>query len=327
MTAEEVIVQMAGTAPRLSSVGVRLMLHVVATAIETGSEVVTITSRGAAASIGSSQDAMRRAVHDLARYIPAHIRDRQYTMFQLGPDWYGEQMRLPFSEGRNSQAYPLPGKSVHAAPKTQARCTENPGRGCTENPGTLPGKSVQDCGNVPSRAWEIGARCTENPGSDADSPIRNAPARVDRSIDQGFLVPEHILRIDKAFHTVEILPSQVEDAEILLDAVASYRKSFPTSRCVNPVPDRTVIARCLAVARIEVLCDVLRTLQEADVPPGANNMWFFVVLMNQIHGIPRKLISARISAQKSKARPYESKPSLFPDELVNGTVRQMRKLG
>ena len=125
---------------------------------------------------------------------------------------------------------------------------------------------------------------------------------------------------------MKILPKQVESARILRDLLADYRQHFPNARAQRFRADEIVIARCLAIADVEDLGATLAALRDQNVEPGFNDMWFFALFCNKLLGIHRKEVSDRIAELKSKTPSLKATPSLFPDELVSGTIREMRKI-
>ena len=327
MTYEELIVAIANEAPRLSEVAYKLLWSLVSISIQQGSNEVRASHRWLAAQTGMCREGVARGARELSRLIGVDAPPGALTTFTLPVDWFSPQRPLVSAEEGPQNIHRWPKIQASGGLESRQVVANNLGQGGLESRPVVAWNLGQSCGKDTPSGLEFRPGWPGIQASSPDSPIRNAPARVDRSIDQGLSTPEHILRIDKAFHTVEILPDQTEAAEILVDAVTSYRKCFPASPRIRNTPDRIVIARCLAIAGVEELCSTLRVLLAEDRRPGISDMWFFTVFLNRIHGIPSKLINSRIDGEKKKAHAYESKPSLFPDELVNGTVRQIRKLG
>lgn len=126
---------------------------------------------------------------------------------------------------------------------------------------------------------------------------------------------------------MEILPDQQESAEIVEDALRLCRFNFDSDAYASSRPDSKVIARILAVASIDQICYVLRTIAEKRTRPGDSDMWFFTVLLHRIHSIPAATTRERIRQLSAKAQSLNVKPSLFPDQLVNETAARIRKLG
>jgi len=152
-------------------------------------------------------------------------------------------------------------------------------------------------------------------------------ARVDRSIDSDCAQQDLIVRVDRAVQTVEILPQQQQDAEILRSSLVAYRDAFPGLPRLSDAPDDIVIAHCLALADLEELHRVLRTLAEHHIKPQPSDMWFFFTLADKVIGAPRQLVHDRMKAAKGKNRPKNQTPFLFAPQLVKQVAAGGRRLG
>lgn len=152
-------------------------------------------------------------------------------------------------------------------------------------------------------------------------------ARVDRSIDPNCADTDIIVRIDRAVESKEIPPNQREAADLLRSTIMDYRDGFPGKSRMNDSPDDVVLAHCLAIADVEDLCRVLRTLYVAQVNPGHSDMWFFFTLCDKILGASPVLTRSRMEKAKSKARPYNQRPGLFEAQLLDEVKGKLRRIG
>lgn len=326
MTYEQIIIAIQNAAPQLSDASLRLLLQLIALSIEYQSPVLQASHRSLAQRAGLSKEGVAIAIRGLPQTIRVVKSPTGVTTFILPDDWIPAQRSLTGGVGGDVRTRGNPVDVPPTRAANQDSASRKPGQKVSHKPG-------QGGGNQDSLPGQYGANTVDNclkfptsqDGSDS-SPIRNAHARVDRSIEQGSADPGHSSRIDRAVRTVKILPHQQQAAAIFRSRVQEYRDAFPNAPRASWQPDETVTARCLAIAHVEELCSSLCELASEGVPPGYNDMWFFFTLLNKIHGIDRALIAERISAQRSKAPSNNPTPSLWTDELVDTASAAMRRM-
>lgn len=327
MTYERLIIAVDEVAPQLSNSAYKLLWRLIALAIHRGTPEVEASMRWLATALGYSKESVAESIRELAQYIQVTALEGRPTIFCLPPDWFPPQRTLFGDDRLGGDIHNRPGNQDTTVLFSRTPLSQKPGHHRPGNQDTRPGN--QDTTVLETRTPVLISR-TQRPGIQdtcSDSPIRNAGARVDRSIDQNSAEPDRYIALDRAFHTVEILPAQRQDAELLSDVIRSYREKFDSTAYAVSQPDRTVLARILAIGAIEEIADALNALAHLKRKPGASDMWFFTVLIDKLLGIHHTYTAERIKQLNAKAQSLNGKPSLFPDQLVSGTAAQMRKLG
>jgi hypothetical protein len=311
-------------APELSGTAFKLLWQLIDIAMQQRSNVVTISCRELARRLSVSRDAITSAHRQLAAIFPIATRNgSDKTTFTLPLDWFEKEALTAEIRERPKLFHMLrksatdawkdgsemPGNQAGKRPGYQASTACKPGIMALK-PGSMWGKTRQDLQKLP--------------GNQASTNKERARAfSIDRFSSS--CTPSGLVhRIDSALRTVEILPAQQQDAEILRDELIEYRTTCHVDFQAPNGPDQVAIARILAIAPIEELCGVLRKLITARVPPGTSDMWFFTVLMQRIHGAPPKLVADRVTALKRKKPPMNETLPNFGPELLSEVAAGMR---
>jgi hypothetical protein len=324
MSYEELIVAIENEGTQLSCVAYRLLWRLVSISIQQGSNEVNVSCRTLASQLGVARNSIAQAHRDLAPFIGVAVTNGSTATFTLPAEWFSPQRAL--------FATLSPKPVIHNLARNRAGTWHE-----TEPvPGTKLSRTWHETEPVPgtklSRTWhetepDLARNCAR-PGTklsqlDADT-YRNARARIDRSISSCSTPSGLVVLIDRALRTVEILPQQEQDAEILRGALCDYRRDLDAPSLYPGGPDQVAIARILAIAPIEDICGVLRKLLTARVHPGKQDMWFFTVLMQKLHGAPPKLVADRYDSMKRKKPPMNETLPNFGPELLSEVAAGMR---
>lgn len=326
MTYEELIVAIDGEAPKLSHVALRLLLRLVSLAIQQGVAEVRASDNWLAQHLGISREGVARATRDLAKLITVDRRNGCATIFLLPADWFTPQRSLFAGRDLPANIHNLPTFQAGDGQLSRHVPAKSPGRTCQVFRQDLPTFQAPPANSLGSTCQVSRQDLPTLQAGTPISPIRTAGARVNRSISSS-AEPEGLTGfIDRCLRTVKILPAQEEDAQILSDTLQHYRTACGSDYAYTPEPDETVLARILAIAPIEDLCGVLRTLLTDGVRCGKQDMWFFTVLLQRIHRASPKLTASRYDSMKPKAPSQNENLPGFADELINGTMPKLRRL-
>lgn len=326
MSYEELIVAIAESAPQLKEAALRLLLDLVSLAIQHGTHELTVSSRDLATRTGLSREGVMRGARALAALIAVDVQHGRDLRFTLPAPWFATQRTLFPPDDSGPRIHSWPTNQATTGQRSWPLLANQPGQNWPTNQASLPtnlastGQPTRPIGQPTRPDWPT------NQASSDGVPIRNAGARVDRSIDIDFADADLIGRVDRAVEAVHIEPDQQEAAALLRSSLQAYRDAFPGHPGLSDRADDIVVAHILAIADVEELCRVLRTLYDHAKAPGSSDMWFFFVLMEKIHGVKPALTRSRMELAKAKARTYESKPSLWHEDLVKATAAKTRRL-
>jgi hypothetical protein len=324
MSYDELHLAIAAAAPQFKEAALRLLLELVALSIEQGTNELVVSSRTLASRTGLSREGVMRATRDLSAVMAADVNQGKELRFTLPAEWFSPQRSLFVAGNVRPQLIHWPTIQASTGQPSRPVLANEPGQHWPTIQANWP--TIQASTGQPSRPIGQPSRpvLANHPGQFGADTYRNARARIDRSIDQDSTPSGLVVLIDRALRTVEILPAQQQDADILRDALCEYRTAFDVDSLYPGGPDQVAIARILAIAPIEELCGVLRKLLTARVPPGKQDMWFFTVLMQKIHGAPPKLVADRYDGMKRKKPPMNETLQNFGPELLSATAAGMK---
>lgn len=327
MTYERLIIAVDTEAPQLTDIAYKLLWRLIALAIHRGTPEVDTSFRALSNGLSLSKEGVARASRELGRFIKITSVDGQGTTYALPPDWFPPQRTLFADERLGGNLDERPGSQDASVLFARTLASHQPGHQ----------RPISQDASISETSKRPGSQDTSvpfprtlrpNPQDAAhDGTGEDTCARVDRSIDSILAPQDAIGRVDRAVQTVEILPSQRESADVLRGALIDYRDAFPVKPRMSDIPDDVVVAHILAIADVEHLCRVLRTLQEAGRAPGASDMWFFFTLCQKVLGASNKLVHDRMDRVKAKARPFNQKPGLFEAQLLEEVQGKLRRIG
>lgn len=326
MTYERLIIAVDEVAPDLEGIAYKLLWRLIAFAIKAGRPDVAISIRDLANGLKVSKEATAAAMRELGKYIRIVSPPGQATTFYLPADWFPPQRTLFSDETLGGDFHNRPNDQDTSVLFTRTPVSHSPGHQCPTDQDTCPNN--QDTG-VPLTRTVVPLTRTLRPGyqdTEGSWPIRNAHAR-NRSIEsESSVLSEVGVIIDRAWETVQIPEEKEADAALLSEAMYCYKRDLGPLRDQSGYPDTAIVARILALAPYPQIHLVLRSLREKGKTCGDQDAWFFTCVAQKIHRASPELVRSRMAAGKAKARTYESKPSLFGDELVKAAAAHVRKL-
>lgn len=327
MTAEELIIAVTSEATSIPPVAYKLLWGLISLALQRGSGVVQVSMPWLALYTGASRAGIAIAISQLTKYVEVDSTPGKPTTFRLPDSWLPSQGPLFGGDGPITARRP---RLPHVRTKAPTPPRMVPGNQATDQAGTglntrqvWPDTSLEITPHLPryqaAPAWNL--------SSFNGKPREDPRARVESNRIEDSASSAGYLVLVKAFHTVEIKPEQWEDSRILSDSIICHRMNFDSDASASSRRDRKVLARLLAIAPLEDICDSIHELLAEKRPPGKSDMWYFSVLLDRIHGIDHRVTAAYIEQEKSKALSNESRGPLFEDSLLDEVGGKLRRLG
>jgi hypothetical protein len=323
LTYEDLIVSIDNEAPNLPDAAYKLLWRLISIAIQRRSPQISVSHNWLAQKLCVSREGIARSARELRKLLIVESQNGLFTTFTIPDSWLSPQRSLFSDEtpltGRQAPAY-NPGRPANFPgtylPNFQAGPAHNPGR-----PANSPGSHL--------------------PNFQADLPNFQAGSTQNQQLTHRALIdiesnqnPAHRnfeVIIDRSLSAVEIPVENEGDAAILSDELYAYKCDFGPVRERSLYPDTKVLARCLALAPVERLVSVLRTLRSNNTRCGQQDMWFFTVFAQKIYAIPPRLTASRYDLMKPRENPPTNetpgRPSLFQENLLNETAAKVRRLG
>jgi len=326
LTFEDFLISLNGTAPTLSDKSLRLLLHLVATAIQGGTYTITASDRelGKAAGIGDSR--MNEVKQQLAGIMAVETRRGCASTFRLPADWFPLQASLFSSTGD---------------PKVRSLLTPSwgltqPRNGATGDPGMGPGDPVSGpqrpqtgVGLTPFRGQSdpgmglldplVGSPSTQNQ-QDASSPSISISSSEVTSREREYVISI----LSKRFLAADKRP----EATILGAELQGVLHRLGNVQVAARLPDDVVLAQCLAIAPLRELLPAL-ALAKARHGRPKSYAWAVSVFLEAIAGIDRgkvKLIRYEMAQMRQAKPPGRAEPLPFPDQLVKAAAGQVKSL-
>lgn len=326
MTSEELIILLDGLQTRLPKCANQVLLHLVAKCIRSGSNEVATSEAQIARDLGMSRDAVKVAKRALRGIVETHGGEGNATTWILPVEWFALQRSLfavnsPVDKWPNlpgNQA-PLPGNQAGHLPGNQAGPDEKPGRTCLE---TRQGwTSFQAGGCLETRQVS-----PETKDLSQSTCLETRQPSIDRVEYCGFTGT--VLRLRDSIEGVNWLPDEKRThGEILKRWLRDY---FAQTRPHQPVPDgpdEIILAKCLALASLDRLDNVLQKLAEQKIQCKESWAWFVTVFCQRIYGTKdTKQVPAEPAFRQAKKNPSSERRPEFTTDLLDELTSATKKL-
>jgi hypothetical protein len=125
---------------------------------------------------------------------------------------------------------------------------------------------------------------------------------------------------------VEIPPDLWEQANTLKQAVHTFMAQRGEPATARRFPPVEMLAKCMAIAPVAELLDVLQAVSKnPKVRPGSY-IWFVVVFLDHCKGIPWKTTKRRMDERKARKQPGRAEPLPFPAQLTQQLVSGVKTM-
>lgn len=326
MKYEDVIEEVDRLAPNLTGTAYKVLWRLIALSIKHRNPALRASHKYLAQELKLAKESVAQAIRDLQGIITVRKDGSAVTTFIVPERWVPEQPPLFISN--------QPLKSGGGISTNVSTDAPTPPRGGAKiQVHKRPGTRTVTLVTRPDSGLDY--RVTTDNQADSHPGFQD---KIDQDIEMGTRVPIESNRIEvcaetaeylvivKAFHTVEIRPDQREDAQILTEVIEMHRIKFDSAAAAASRRDPKVIARLLAIAPIEDLCDTILQLRAEERRPGTTDMWYFTVCLDRLRGINHKVTASVIEQTKSKAHSVEQRTPLFEDQLLAYIDRNARRM-
>lgn len=300
MTYEDLLVAIANEIPKLSGNGLKLLIRLIACAIESGTGRVTVSKYWLADKTQMSREGITIATREIAPIVPTEPARGVSTTFILPEDWFTPQRSLFAIDSRVQNRLQSPNFQATGSQETRRLVAQKPGDASQEtwrqSPTNLasvaqkPGDVARKPGDASQETWRLNTQNQRLTGSGDSIESIEAVTGNQKCIR----IVDVIARVDR------VEKHQQQDAEILREQLVEYRLRFHQNELASKAPDDKIVARCLAIAPIEKLCETLNQMAADNIQPRPKNAWFVTLLLNKIHDVPPEITKARFQLHFQK---------------------------
>lgn len=326
MNYEGLILEVEGHAPYLSGTAYKVLWRLVCLSIERRNAELHLSHKYLATKLDISRESVAQALRDLSHIVAIEPTHGSITTIVLPARWMSPQQDL-FTRNealtvRNLTSKPVITDSPTPPPNMPGNSTPKVAR----NPGNLRKTRQVSSQEFRQVGADLRVSCQESRHVEPDDQICNAHARASIESNRGFLPSSVVEYIDRAWDTVEISEDKEADAALLSEWLYDYKCALGPLRGDSGIVDNVMLARILAIAPIEQLYEELCRLRANGRSFDQGDAWFFVTLCNKVFQVDPKTVRGRMHRQTTRNPAYESKPSLFQDQLVQETAGKVRKI-
>jgi hypothetical protein len=327
MTYEALIHAVAQLAVKLPPIAFRLLMHLIATAINEGTNEIQTSTLRLAVDMKCSRDKVRQAAQSLKPYMQVTAFNGTGYHFHMPPEWF-EQSRGIFTPIADVEKRPkLPGNQAATClvsrqldpTSTHGTCLETRQLEAKERriPGSyLPGNQAA---HHPS--------CLETRQSLAQNQQLTDGADVDRSIGSIEIQYNSYESIEHIACAKTLTTDQRSDAIELSSWLRSYLREFGPPDQDQRAPDQQILARCLAVAPLGSLLSELKKMQQRCVRAGSQYAWFVTVFAQRLKGIPSNVLMAAYRDRAIQQRRRPQRDLDFSTRMTEEIRQRARRIG
>jgi hypothetical protein len=335
MTFEQLFVAIdtEASAHKLRPSAIRLLLHLIATSINDGTQQVRTSRRYLSTLLAMSPKTINRATRRLASLISVETPDGVTTTYTIPSQWFTAQPGLFARQAEISTIHNC-GRNSHGA---VAQKNTPDLDGVAGNPTPLwhkraqPGRSVGE--NPTPRPISVGENPTPRPISVGENPtpqtenqrLATSSTNVFDSIESGFSSKELSVQvIDRIARATTVAEENKNDARVLSEHLRAYIRAFGGPHHDKGNPDQLVLARCFAIAPLGDLENLLLNDMRRFTPPAFDSYMYIVsIFAEKIHGI--KNLTAKLKALQPALTPQQRQLQ-FKNEIINYTMARAKRM-
>lgn len=326
MTYEDLLVAIDATAPQMGNCALRLLLRLIAIAINQGSSQVRASDRWIGSQLGFSKDGITAAKRGLAGIVQVQAAHGSVTTFNLPADWFAPQRSLFSAETALVNRAPRPGEQGQTALVNGAPVPFLAGRTALIDRAPRPGEqgtSPDEQGGLPFLAGRTAlvdrAPATQNQQDTGAPSISKSISEVSNP------VREYVFSIfSMRVLTADKKPAAAQLAGKLQDLMHRWGKV----EIAQNLPDDIVLTQCLEIATLK---EILNALERAKTrkPRPRGYMYFVTLLLEELKGIKRD-VTAQLRdeyREMRKPKPPGRETTLpFPDQLLQKGVAGLKRM-
>lgn len=326
MTYEDWIIAVAAESPRLSGSALKLLLHLASVSIQTGTNQVRLSDRELETQLDICRPALTDAKKTLGPLVQIDARAGVPSLFTLPVDWFPGQRALFSPQVARFSSHQWPGKLATAGQESLPPVAslvshsgqENLPRGQESWP-LLANKTGQVANKVSHSGQESWPPPTQNQQFGAAPSIESNRSEV-------VVTREVIEKIDRALDAVEIPGTERPFAETLRNHLQEFLQQRGTAGAGLRPPKDELLAKCFACGPIDSLLMVLGQLSnQTNIRPGSY-IWFVVVFLDHLHGIPWKQTKTRMDQRRQRKAPGRAEALPFPAADLRQAVNNIKSL-
>jgi len=326
LTLENFLLALAAESRRLPNNGLRLLIHVVAKVIETSSYTVSLSDREICEELGIGRGHFGLVKGSIAHLVKVHASAGVASTFTVPQSWFPIQPTLFSTDSGTLAGPPVAPNGGHLGESPMPS-------------GTLAGPPVAPNGG---HHWHPdGATLPPNegkwhPGGATSGTLAGPPATENqqltdagthRVLDDRDLSPfrEYVFRVLDGRH---LKPARRPEAAELATALQHYLATYGNVENAKTLPDDALLARCLHVAPLRDLLQVLTLVKPREGRPKGYG-WFLTVFLENLKGIPReaqKRIREEYTRGRAKKPPQQADSAGFEIEDVRAEFRNVKGL-
>jgi hypothetical protein len=324
LTSEELILLLDRLQPTLPKCANAVLLRLVSKCITSGTNEVDISAVELARELNIAADSVKVAKRALTGIVETRGGKGISTVWMLPSAWFVVQ--------RSLFAIDSPVENWGNLPGNQGTPPWKPGHQPQQKPGSTSLKTREP--SLETRAqWtsfqggtSTGTRevIEENQQDDPEYLPGNQGAldrsnRILSSVPNGY---DHRDSIETVNHLPAELTEQAEDLRRWLRGF--FGKHHPAHTVPNG-PDEIILAKCLAIAPVSNLVQVLQVLHRKNTRPGDTWAWFVTVFCQRIHRTQDlAAVKAPAGFHQGKKDPSSERQAQFSADLLQQTTAAAR---
>jgi len=125
---------------------------------------------------------------------------------------------------------------------------------------------------------------------------------------------------------VHIAEAKLADALRLRLALHQFMQQCGSTRAAEAPPKEEILAKCLAISGVDELLIALREISGSRKCNPNSYIWFVVVFLDHIAGIPWKVTAEYMKQKKERKPPQRQAAASFQRELVGAAANQVKGL-
>jgi hypothetical protein len=326
VTYEDWILAVAAEAPKRSGSALKLLLHLAAVSIQTGTTQVRLSDRDLEKQLGICRPALTEAKGSLADIIGIESRSGVPSVFNLPANWFPGQRTLFVQPVANFPSHQRLEKLASTGQENWPPVANKTGHSGQENwPGGQENwpQVANKTGQVANKTGHSGQ---ENWPPDTKNQRLVAVPSSSNRVESKVVDVSTVEILDRVLDSVEIPPHRRVEAENLKVHLQTFLKQRGKGFASIKPPKDELAAKCLAIGGTEELLGALASLAANSSVEPRGYFWFVVTFLDQVSGIPAKSTMARLAARKQRKQAGRENTLPFPAEITQQLVANAKTL-
>ena len=326
MQFDEFLIALDAQATELSEPGLRLLLHLCATAIEEGSYSLAIADRDIRSRLKMGGDSLDKGKRDIERILRVEARPRQSTVYHIPSNWFpiaSNMFSTVCDPGNGARPYLV---APSRAPVGGARVTPETGQRAPVGGAACPGRRGSVTPETGQRAPVGGAQTVENSEKTMDMSIMDSGRSRSNSISG--LRKDSRECIFRVLEARKLSAEQLPEAIVLGAEMQSRIAALGNVAAAQNLPDDAVLAQCLATGTLSEIFPALAMAKTRGGRPKSY-AWFVSVLLENLHGISRettKAVRQELRAARMKKHTASESNLEFSRNLVTAAAAGVKSV-